>query len=346
MRMSGTESTAGHTARGACVMDYGDAALEYASLCQAAGVLDLSARGRLCVLGADHVAFLHGQVTNDVKGLEAGQGCYTALTDNKGRMQADFHVWRLAGELLLDTEPGLGTVVAARLEQFTVAADVQVADAAPHFGLVSVQGPAAAEVLRACGLPTPALLRSEAHEHARWGGLYVMGHARTGTAGFDVFVPVATLEEVRDTLTGAASSAGGGPCGWSALELARIEAGIPRFGADMDGATLPPEAGIETRAVSFRKGCYVGQEVLNRIQSRGHVNRRLCRLQVEGGAPPVPGDRLHLEGRDLGWITSAATIPGKGVLALGYVARAHVTPGAALRVGQSSEAVAAVLGVA
>src|SRR6187455_972242 len=134
------------------VADYGDPLAEYTALRETAGVLDFSFQSRLCLVGADRVRFLHGQITNDVKRLRPGEGCYAALTTAKGKMESDLNVLAFADELLLDFEPGLSAKVAARLEKYIVADDVQVVDAAPHYGLLSVQGPKAGDVVRALGL--------------------------------------------------------------------------------------------------------------------------------------------------------------------------------------------------
>ncbi len=345
-----------HAARGAhfgevngagVVLHHGDVPAEHAALRATVGVVDLSGRSRLCLLGNDRAEFLHGQVTNDVKSLAAGQGCYAALVNHKGRMQADLNIWRLADELLLDGEPGMGAAITARLEKFIVAEDVQVADAAPHFGLLSAQGPRAAEAVRTLGWALPEQpLHFCAVEDGELGSLYLMNHPRVGTAGFDLFAPVATLGNVAERLIAAAQSLGGRACGWDALEIARIEAGIPRFGVDMDETNLPPEAGIESRAISYRKGCYIGQEVLNRLKVMGHVNRMLCGLRLAGDALPVRGDKLFNGDREVGRITSAVRQPMTGVMALGYVRRDCAAPGSALRVetkNGSADAVVAAL---
>jgi folate-binding protein YgfZ len=325
------------------VANYGDTLAEHAALREAAGVLDLSFRSRICLLGADRVRFLHGQVTNDVKKLRAGEGCYAALVTAKGKMQSDLNVFALQDELLLDFEPGLTGVVTERLEKYIVADDVQVVDVAPHYGLLSVQGPKADAVLRAVGLFAelpPQPFHSVKSTDSTLGDVYVMNQARlaptptsgradlqvgpTGSAGFDLFVPSTALGAVADKLIAAAKPAGGRACGWTAFELARIETGIPRFGADMDETNIPLECGIEARAVSYSKGCYIGQEVINRIHSIGHVNRELRRLRLADGlkALPARGDKLFHEGKEVGHITSAVySLTLETNIALGYVRR-------------------------
>jgi folate-binding protein YgfZ len=346
------------------VNDYGDWLAEYAALCQGAGVLDLSFRGRICLTGADRVRFLHGQVTNDVKQLQVGNGCYAAITTNKGKMESDLNIFCLADELLLDFEPGLTENISKRLEKFIVADDVQIVDVAPHYGLLSVKGPKAEEVVNMIGLVgRDALPRVQIDQQAgptiikisdaMLGEIYLANRARLsgsagilpagsgtesiatrrqdagapGIGGFDLFIPNSSLGAVADKLITAAKQIGGRACGWQAFETARIEAGIPRFGVDMDETNLPLECGIENRAISYKKGCYIGQEVINRIHSFGHVNKELCGLRLadpaSAGLPlPKRGDKLFRDGKEVGYITSAVKSPLLNAdIALGYVRR-------------------------
>jgi folate-binding protein YgfZ len=309
------------------VARYGDPLAEHAALRQAAGVLDLSSRGRLCVLGADRERFLNGQVTNDVKALRAGQGCYAAIVNAKGRMESDAFIYRLAGEFLLDFEPGISTALTYRLERYVIADDVRIADAAPHYGLLSVQGPQAAAAVAALGLgvelPAEPLTMVSVKD-ANWGEIHLANQPRVGLPGFDLFVPVAAQAKAAEALIAAAQAVGGRAAGWDALELARIEMGIPRFGADMDATNLPPEAGIEDRAVSYTKGCYIGQEVIARIRTYGQVTRRLRGLRLADDQPRLPtrGNPLFKDGREVGFVTSAVRSPVLNAnIALGYVRR-------------------------
>ncbi|HLX95731.1 MAG TPA: glycine cleavage T C-terminal barrel domain-containing protein [Verrucomicrobiae bacterium] len=381
------------------VNDYGDWLAEHAALRQSVGVLDLSGRSRICLTGADRVRFLHGQVTNDVKKLRVGDGCYAAITTNKGKMESDLNIFCLADELLLDFEPGLTEKISQRLEKFIVADDVQIVNVVPQYGLLSVQGPEAEQVVRAIGLfgwgerprephvqanpdgssgasphPFPVkALDSVKISDATLGEIYLMNHARLFSSplpakrgegqgegqhftssprpsppfhgregenissGFDLFVPNPSLGAVADKLIAAAKqigglvapkqSEGGRACGWQAFETARIEAGIPRFGLDMDETNIPLECGIENRAVSYNKGCYVGQEVINRIHSVGHVTRELRGLRLadpaSAGLPlPQRGDKLFHNGKEIGFVTSAVKSPMLNAnIALGYIRR-------------------------
>jgi folate-binding protein YgfZ len=287
-------------------------------------------------VGADRVRFLHGQVTNDIKRLRAGEGCYAALVTAKGKMQSDLNIYCLQDELLLDFEPGLTGVVSERLEKFVVADDVQILDVAALYGLLSVQGPKAESVARGVGLFTEipgAPFRFVKFTDETLGEIYLMNQPRLGSVGFDFFVPTNSLGAVADKLIAAAKTIGGRASGWDAFEISRIESGIPRFGADMDESHLAAECGIENRAISYNKGCYIGQEVLNRIHSIGRVNRELRRLRLPNTLIHLPekGDKLFRDGKEVGHVTSATKSPIQNEIStIGYVRREAFEPGTVL----------------
>lgn len=331
------------------VADYGDWRAEHATLRQEVGVIDLGCRSRLCLVGADRARFLHGQVTNDVKKLRVGEGCYAAITTAKGKMESDLNIFALADELLLDFEPGLAEKISQRLEKFVVADDVQIVSAAPHYGLLSVQGPRAGEVVRALRifgeLPAKQFASIKISD-AMLGDIYLASNARLSRwwdeipsspnqNGFDLFVPNNSLGVVADKLIAAAKAVGGRAVGWTAFEATRIEVGIPRYGADMDEGCIPLEAGLESRAVVYNKGCYIGQEVINRIHSVGHVNRELrgLRLPEELKSLPARGEKLFSGGKEVGHITSAVQSPVFGNIALGFARREVNQVGNTLQLG-------------
>lgn len=318
------------------VADYGDALAEHAALRRAAGVVDLSFRGRLCLLGADRVRLLNGQVTNDVKAQVAGRGCHAAFCSPKGRLVADAFIYSLAQELLLDFEPGLTAALIQRLEHHIVAEDVQVVDVAPHYGLLTVQGPKAAEVLGRLelfpALPAEPLAFVSASD-ATLGDLYAMNHSRAGFPGVDLFVPTDALGAVFDKLVSAARDSGGGVTGFTALEWARFEAGIPRFGVEMDETNLPPEAGLDRDAISYTKGCYTGQETIARVRTYGSVTKALRGIRLPDGLAELPrkGTKLLKDGRDVGQVVSALRSPAFNAnLALAYVRKECNQPGTEL----------------
>jgi folate-binding protein YgfZ len=324
------------------VAHYGDTAAEHRACRETAGVADLSFRGRLCLTGTDRVRLLHGQVTNDVARLQTGEGCYAAFVSNKGKLEADVNIYALANELLLDFEPGLTAALMQRLEHFIVADDVQIVDVRPYYGLISIQGPRAAEVVAQLELPAtlPTVGLGIAHVAGpAFGDLYVARQVRTGSTGFDAFIPTEAMGMVFDKLVLAARRVGGREVGFEALNLARFEAGIPRFGVDMDASNLAPETGLESRAISYSKGCYIGQEVIARIRTYGQVAKALrgLRLADDLAALPVRGDRLFRGGKEVGTITSAYRSPSfGGLLAMAYVRRESNAVGTELELRTSS----------
>jgi len=318
------------------VAHFGDPMAEYDALRQSAGVLDLSSRGRLCVTGTDRKRFLHGQVTNEVNNLKPGEGCYAALLTAKGKMETDLNIYCLPDELLLDFEPGLSAAIAQRLEKYIIADDVQVTDVAADYGLLSVQGPKAGNVVAAAvagsELPTQRWRFTTVTDPAL-GEIYCANRPRGAQNGFDLFVPASKIRDAFATLIAAANTMNGRACGWQALEMVRIEAGLPRFGIDMDETNLPPETGIEDSAISYAKGCYIGQEVIARIRTYGQVAKTLKRLRLADDLKELPekGDKLFHGDKEAGYITSALASPAaKGNIALGYVRREFNQPGAVL----------------
>lgn len=325
------------------VENYGDIDAEYRAVRDTAGIFDLSFRSRICLLGADRQKFLNGQVTNNIKDLKPGEGCYAALITAKGKMQSDLRVFCLEEELLLDFEPGLTQTITDRLEKYIIADDVQLVDVAPHYGLISLQGPKSAELASALDLGTAPPERPFGQvkvAHDTLGDLYIANDPRLGTAGIDLFVPTAAVEAALKLLLRHVSSMGLRLCGFDAFEMARIEQGVPRFTVDMDETNLPPEAGLDRTGISYTKGCYIGQEVIARIRTYGQVAKKLCRVEISGSTEiPVKGTKLYLNGKEVGYMTSAAQFPLLGVRGLGYVRREANTPGTELSLANPGNAV-------
>lgn len=331
------------------VQSYSSPEQEYLHLTQTAALLDLSFRGRLCLLGPDREKFLHGQVTNDVAGLKTGEGCYAAIVDGKARLQSDLFIYKLADEILLDFEPGLTQRITDRLDKYIIAEDVQVVDVSPHYGLLSLQGPQSETVLQDLGwfpAPPPQHLAWVKAQIPKVGETYLMRNARLRTTGFDLFIPTEALETAASLLSAAVRKVSGGLAGSSAFDIARIEAGVPQFGIDMDEHNLAPEA-MRTNAISYSKGCYIGQEIIARIRTYGSVAKalRLLQLPAELNQLPVPGEKLFTsEGKDAGYITSSTLSPKSGgKIALGYVRREANAPGAMLRLGSPEGGIVSVL---
>jgi folate-binding protein YgfZ len=315
------------------VLHYGDPTAEYHALTQSAALLDFSFRGRLCLLGSDREKFLHGQITNDLKRLRVGEGTYAALVNAKAKMEADLFVYKLKDELLLDFEPGLTSRISERLEKYIISEDVQIVDVSVNYGLLSVQGPGAAQVLKNSGLvpnpPDKSLSFVSFQENEA--DTYVLNQPRLGTSGFDLFVPAGLLQTFAERLAPHTTLAG-----WEAFEIARIQAGIPRFGQDMDETNLAPEAEMQDRGISYSKGCYIGQEIIARIRTYGQVAKGLRVLELRVDLPKLPpkGTKLFKENKEIGYITSAACPPASRVASgLGYVRKEANQIGSALHLG-------------
>ncbi len=324
-----------------------DLTAEYRAATEAVAVADLSARGRLRVTGADATRFLQGQFTNDISALKVGQGCYAALCNAKGKMRGDAVIYRLADSYLLDVEPLQSEPTKTSLERFIIADDVQVTDVGVDWGKevqegslklmqFAVIGPKAKELIyETC----PEIsLPKEKYSFVEYDGDFISRTLRATVESYD-FIMRVSYHITYHTLMGGTSEL----LYDEAVETLRIEAGIPRYGVDMDENTIPIEAGIESRAISYTKGCYIGQEVIARIHSGGHVNRHLVGLKVGGNNVPSHGEIIFYDGKEVGSVTSACFSPKLNApLALGYVRRDASAVGTKLVVGSSDAEIVAL----
>jgi folate-binding protein YgfZ len=293
---------------------------QYRQLREECGLLDRSGRGKLVVSGPDAAEYLQGQLTNDVEALAPGEGCYAALLDRKGHMQGDMRVLRLAAEeIWLDTEAEALEAVRRHLETYKIGRQVEVEDVTAERAIASAIGPRSVEVAGTAVLP------EHASEATVVGGVDCL--AVGTTEGIDLIAAAADAGRLR----AAFLAAGAAEVSAEAAEVLRIEAGRPRFGAEMSAETMPAEAGIVERAVNFEKGCYIGQEPVARLHYKGRPNRRLRGLELS--APARPGDALRLGEKEVGRIGSACVSPARGPIALAIVRR-EAEPGAELSAGE------------
>ena len=296
--------------------------------------IDLSARGKLLVRGDDRASYLQGLLTNDVVGVLPGTGCYAAYLTPQGRMVADMSVLNLGQELLLDVHPSVSTMLADRLRAFVFTEEVAVEDMTSRWSAVGVHGPdaavLAASVVEAALTAGPDafqdLVGSPEYHHrtGRFGGAAVVAvrSDELGERGFVLYLTSGDGAALRQAL----AAAGAAELDPATFDLLRVESGRPAFPGDLDGETIPLEAGIEDRAISMTKGCYIGQEVIVRIlhRGKGRVGRRLVGLcfEPETAPPAVGAVLLASDGRTSGAVTSAAWSPALGrSIALGYVKR-------------------------
>lgn len=302
---------------------------EHVAARSAAGLFDLSHRGRLEILGPDRAAWLHNLLTNEIKTLTPGRGCYAALLTPQGKMRGDAYVLALPDAFLLDCEASLTTTLPAALATYRITEQVELHDRTHDFGMLSIQGPKAPMILAQWAGPSACPNGELDHVTYHLDGLAIMivRCSLTGDPGFHCIAPVDRLTELWQRLLGAGQPLGLTPCGMAALESLRIEAGRPRYGRDMNESMLLPEAGLK-QAVSDTKGCYLGQEFVVRIRDRGQVNRQLALLALESPVAAAHGDRLMAGDRDVGVVTSSAVVPTRGqAMALGIVHRDCLAPG-------------------
>ncbi len=312
---------------------FADSQDEYAVVCERAGLIDLSFRTQVKFTGEDRIDFLQGMLSNDVKALRPGDGCPATLLTEQGRIVADLRVYAEESAILLDLDARIKEKTIEALDRFIIADDVEIEDLSARRVTLAVQGPTAAEVLTAAGLSSLPERKLQ-HRDATIAEVQVrvIRSDQTGKSGYEFHVPsdrVAVVWQALAQLDGLL------PVGHTALNMLRVEAGIPWYGLDMDEDRIVLEVGLD-RAISFNKGCYLGQEVVERASARGHMNRLLIGflLQDEGqDALPTRGDRLLKDDKEVGWLTSVTTSPTLGrPIALGYVRREHGEPGTRLRI--------------
>lgn len=322
---------------------------DYLALHQRAAIVDRSHRGRLRLTGRDRRTYLQGLLTNDIAALEPGTGCYSALLTAQGRMIADMRVLETGDEILMDVPGAVVRKVRDHLAEFIFSEDVTVEGITGSMLQWGIYGPQAAAVLAgalahetAPGEPAPSAEQLEAMPmfgNTRWEfrdvPVLVVRSDEIGVPGFDLFI-----ESIRaGALVQALSAAGAMRAEAEAVEVCRVEAGRPLFWVDMDEDTIPLEAGIEDRAISMTKGCYVGQEIIVRVLHRGggRVARRLVGLKLDPSADvPAHAATVKAAEREIGHVTSAVSSPRAGPIALAYVHRDFVEPGTGVTVASAA----------
>jgi folate-binding protein YgfZ len=314
-------------------LSYGDTSTEYMAVRdgESAGLIDLSSRALIEVSGAEAIQFLNGLVTNDMKTLVDGAWMPAAFPNAQGRLISSARVINRGGTFLFNTEAVSHERLYKTLERFTLAGDFHVTDRTHETAQFSVQGARAAEVIgQALGHEASGVERGRVFTIISDGAsLSIIRATHTSEDGFDLFVDASHAVRVWESLV----ASGARPIGLDALEILRIEAGLPRYGVDMDETNVVTEAGLDD-AVSYTKGCYIGQEIIARIHWRGHVAKKLAGLlfndqaEVERGAKVIAAD-----GKDIGRVTSVAFSPRLSrTVALAYIKYDYLAPGTPTRV--------------
>jgi tRNA-modifying protein YgfZ len=303
---------------------------EYRAFSEGCGLVNRSERGKLALTGAGAVEFLNGQVTNELADLHPGEGRYAAFLTHKGKMLGDLRILAVEQhELLLDTERVALQALFDMIRRFKVGYEVDLHKRTVECSLFSLIGPGSRAVAAdAAALDAPRELPTTEHGHV---AAQIAGHAArliaTDIDGVDVLCDA----DAHDAVSEALKQAGARPASEAAAEIIRVERGRPRYGVDIDDGTIPQEADLNERAVSFTKGCYVGQETVARLHYRGKPNRHLRGLRLS--TPADPGAELRLGERTVGHLTSVAVSPNLGPIALALLRR-EAEPGATVSVGE------------
>ena len=318
---------------------------EHLAVRASAGLIDLSNRGSIKIWGGEAVQFLNGLVSNDVKSLTEGSGMRAALLTGHGKVRALCRVLNLGQKFLVINDPQTHKKVVKYISPFCHAGDFKVEDVSGQYRILSVQGPKSHLVLKeVCFEPVPALAEHD------WFQALIAGHralvvraSHTGEPGYDVLVPDSALKDVWDFILLKGQFHSLVPFGFQALNSLRIEAAVPVYGIDVDETNMLLETGLDD-AVSFKKGCYTGQEAVAMATYRGHVSKKLSGLAIGSDAVPIRGDIVRRDGREIGFITSAIRSPSIGsVIALAYVKYGFFEAGNALDVESTSGALPAVV---
>lgn len=309
--------------------DYGDKWQEYQAIRSGVGVVDISNRGRIEVTGKNRIQFLHNLVSNDVKSMQPGSGIFAAFLNIRGHVLSDCFIYMIEDSILLDIPTSTREKIYYHLEKYSPAGEFNVTDITEASSLLALQGPLARPLLKKLGAPNISNLQQELQvtetkiaDHS----LTAVKHSRTGEEGFDLFISNENIVSVFDALV----KVGAKPVGQTAFNLLRIEAAVPEYGIDMDEDIILLETGLET-AVSYTKGCYLGQEPIARIHHRGRdqTAKRLAGLVISSEeVPPAKAKVFNKDGKEIGYITSAGFSPILSkVVALAYLKRNNFTVG-------------------
>ena len=318
---------------------------EYEAVRNFAGLFNFTPFGKIGIKGKDRVKFLQGLTSNDISQLSDGNGLYTIFPTVKGKIESEGMIYAFSNHFLLIVQPDLREKTLRILNKFKIGSDAQMEDLTEKFFLLSIQGPRSEKILfEFFHAPLPelqpfnfvSLLMEESP-------IQIIRNGWSGEEGFDLLTPFSHGEEIRTRLLEAGKSLGLIPVGEEAFETIRIEAGLPRYGAELSDEILPQEAGLDQKAISYTKGCYIGQETIARLHYLGHTNRSLVGLLLDHDIPEK-NDKIVSGEKQIGWITSRSFSPSlKQVISLGYLHRQYVQAGTAVEIDHQGEKMKAVV---
>ena len=321
---------------------YTDPISEHHAVRNSVGIADVSYRGRHQLTGDDRAKFLHRIISNDVESLSAGQGTYATLLTHRGKIIADLNIHVLEDAIAIDTAPETAENVFTELDKYIIADDVELSDVTAETGTIAVLGPKSSELVQSVlGISDVSNLQERQNCVREADTLVCVRTDTTGEIGYMLYTTADRLEPLWEALITEGSQFNIQPIGWNALESLRIEAGIPRYGTELTDAVIPLEAELE-HAIDFEKGCYIGQEIVARMKYRGHPNRLLRGLEIDGNLTSQDDCKLHQNApvfngdKEVGWVTSTTFAPTLGKeIALGYVRIAVTEPGSRVQIETS-----------
>ena len=331
-----------HRAGAACLEEYEGCTLpasfapleqEYAAGKERVAVFDTNWHATFRMTGRDRVNYLHAITSGNIKALEPGQGTLALVLNPQGHILSEIEIYVLAESVLVRTHASARERTFATLKKFIIASDVKVEDLTEATGSMAVEGPRAAAVIaQACGVKLdetpPMSVRDVAVDSIP---CQLIRRAHFGAPGAEFIAGREVLPQLWTALLMAAAAQGGEPIGMNALNALRLEAGVPWYPADFGEGQIPHEAGVENTHISFNKGCYTGQEIVERVRSRGHVNRKRVPLRFSTSGPPAAGTKLRANGAEIGFVSSAAAMPnGLPSIGMGYVRKEQFAPGSVL----------------
>lgn len=325
---------------------FSDPLSESAALQSNCGVYDFGFRAHISITGGDRVRWLNGMVTNNIRDLAVGHGVYAFLLNPQGHILGDLNAYNRGESIAIETDHSQLEKILATFDHFIIMDDVEVANLTEQFTAIGIAGPKAQEVLRAAGIAIPEMTSLQIADATCECDCdcvkctVVRGEDRGKDAAYVSYELWLSPSEVRKTWD-ALVARGAAPVGFEALELQRIAAGVPMYGVDIRERDLPQET-EQLRALNFNKGCYIGQEIVERIRSRGAVHRKFSGFLAEGSPQIGAGTKISIDGKDVGEITSAASLPIAGrekTIALGYIRREAAVPGREVRIGETNATV-------
>ncbi|MBZ5571752.1 MAG: folate-binding protein [Acidobacteriia bacterium] len=311
---------------------------EFGHLVSGCGLFDLGTRAKVAVTGGDRVRWLNGMVTNNVRDLVPSHGVYAFLLNPQGHILGDLYAYNRGESLLIDTDQAQLEKTLATFDRYIIMDDVEVTNLSDKMTAIGVAGPKAGETLRAAGFEAVQLAPLQFVDLSWQNRAMTLARGdNPAVEWYELWCAPGEVAALHDGLKQAGARLAGG----SAVDLLRIASGVPRYGTDIRERDLPQETEQE-RALNFNKGCYIGQEIVERIRSRGAVHRKFSGFEVRGPLPE-PGTKIQVDGKDIGEITSAAALPlseGERNVALGYIRREMAAPGKELRAGDAQLTVA------